>query len=141
MAARGRPAFAPNDKQRGQVEAMHVCGCPEKDIAVALNISEPLLRKHFRAELDVSLTKLKVEISNWLVNSILGKTGNGILTDERARATLGIFWLKTRAGWKETTVLEHRDIANEDDALKNVDRRVARIAAAKQANSVPQEPQ
>jgi hypothetical protein len=40
MATRGRPTFVPNDKQRGQVEAMHICGIPEKDIAVALDISE-----------------------------------------------------------------------------------------------------
>jgi hypothetical protein len=70
----------------------------------------------------------------------LDHPGEGNLTDERARATLGIFWPKTRAGWKETTVLEHKDgDMNEDDVLKHVDRRIARITAAKQANGVSQE--
>jgi hypothetical protein len=103
MAARGRAAFQPTERHRGQVEAMCACGIPEKAIAQILDISPTTLRKHFRRELDGSLIKINVKVSNFIAQSILAEGDvKNRLTDDRARATLAIFWMKTRAGWKET---------------------------------------
>ena len=80
----------PNEIERRQVEAMAGFGVPEADIAKVLNIAPKTLRKHYRAELD-----------NARVAECLFKQATG------GNVTAQIFWLKTRARWKEATVLEH----------------------------------
>jgi len=100
-----RPTFEPTDRHRGQVEAMVACGIPENEIAVAIGISEPTLRKHFKTEIDVGMTKVKLNVGSFIVNSILGRDGG--IKDERSRATLAIFFAKTRMGWKESVLNEN----------------------------------
>ena len=91
MISRGRPAFAPTDKHRGQVEAMVVCGIPETEIAAALGISAPTLRKHFRTEIDVSFTEIKVKMNNFILASIFAEGDpTKRLNDERARDAGGV---------------------------------------------------
>jgi hypothetical protein len=104
---------------------MAACGIPQVQVAEAIGISQPTLLRHFRQELDVGLTKVKVHVSNFIVNSIVGKDGG--LKDERARVTLAIFFAKTRMGWVET--FRHRHEGAEDGpAIKvlNVRERITR---------------
>ena len=143
MHAGGRPKFEPTEKQRGQVEAMAACGIPQVQIAEAIGISQPTLLRHFRQELDVGLTKVKVHVSNFIVNSIVGKDGG--LKDERARVTLAIFFAKTRMGWVET--FRHRHEGAEDgpaikvlDVRERITRKLDRIAAGSAADGNPEAP-
>ena len=64
-----------------------------------------LLRKHYREELDLGETKANAQVAGFLFNA--AKNGN---------VTAQIFWLKTRAKWRETPVeLKHSgSIARKD---------------------------
>ena len=87
----GRRAHIPDPAQRRQVEAMAAYGIPATDISRVLNIDPKTLRKHYRDELDLGETKANAQVAGFLFNA--AKNGN---------VTAQIFWLKTRARWKET---------------------------------------
>ncbi len=95
----GRPAYAPTDVLRKQVESMCGFGIKEDDIARSIGISDVTLRKYYREELDNGITKANTAVAQSLYKKAMGE-GTGAVT-------AAIFWLKTRAGWKETVVNEH----------------------------------
>lgn len=74
-------------------------GIPEDDIALSLDISAPTLRKHYRRELDLGHVKANSAVAQSLYKKALA--------DGASSVTAAIFWLKTRAGWKETVVSEY----------------------------------
>src|SRR6478609_716922 len=93
----GRRAHKPDPAQRRQVEAMAAYGIPEIDIAAVVGVDPKTLRKHYRDELDLGETKANAQVAGFLFNS--ARNGN---------VTAQIFWLKTRARWRETpTELRH----------------------------------
>ena len=77
---------------------MAAYGVPEKDIARVLVIDAKTLRKHYRDELDTGHVKANSRIAESLYRKAMG--------DGPQSVTACIFWLKTRAQWKETTVQE-----------------------------------
>lgn len=85
-----RRAHAPDPAQRRQVEAMAAYGIPEEDMARVVGIDPKTLRKHYREELDLGAVKANAQVAGFLFNS--ARNGN---------VTAQIFWLKTRARWKE----------------------------------------
>ena len=91
-----RKAHNPDPVQRRQVETMAAYGIPETDISAVVGIDPKTLRKHYRDELDQAQTKANAQVAGFLFNS--ARNGN---------VTAQIFWLKTRASWKETPY-EHR---------------------------------
>jgi hypothetical protein len=95
----GRRAHQPDAAQRRQVEAMAAYGIPEADIGRVLGIDAKTLRKHYRAELDLGGTKANAQVAGFLFSA--AKSGN---------VTAQIFWLKTRARWKETPPAEQQGI-------------------------------
>jgi hypothetical protein len=113
---RGRPAYQPSEEQRRIVEAMVGFGIPEAEICGLIRnangrpIDEKTLRKHFRDEIATGASKVKFMVGQFMVASILG-TGTHPdfvpLKDEKARASLAVLFVKSRMGWKETTVNEH----------------------------------
>ena len=86
---------------------MAAYGIPADDISRVVGIDPKTLRKHYRDELDLGETKANAQVAGFLFNS--AKNGN---------VTAQIFWLKTRARWRETPVeLRHSgSIANRDVA-------------------------
>lgn len=94
-----RPSHQPSDKTRAQVEALVACGIPQEEIGNLLGISVPTLGKHYEAELRDGLVKANARVAN---NLFRMATGQG-------REALGAacFWLKTRAGWRETMHVNH----------------------------------
>jgi len=86
----GRRAHKPDPSQRKQVEAMAAYGIPEFDIARVVGVDAKTLRKHYRDELDLGETKANAQVAGYLFNA--AKNGN---------VTAQIFWLKTRAKWRE----------------------------------------
>ncbi len=71
-------------------------GVPEYDIALVLGIGPKTLRKHYREEFDTGRVKANAKVAESLFRKATG--------DGRQSVTAATFWLKTRAGWKETSV-------------------------------------
>jgi hypothetical protein len=89
----GRRSHKPDIAQRRQVEAMAAYGIPSEDISRVVGIDAKTLRKHYRDELDMGETKANAQVAGFLFSA--AKSGN---------VTAQIFWLKTRARWRETPV-------------------------------------
>src|SRR3990167_9612444 len=98
----GRKAHRPEPATRRQVEALAGYGVPEAEIAGVVAIDAKTLRKHYRSELDHGHTKANARVAENLYRKA---TGEG-----REAVTAAIFWLKTRAGWKETVVQEANSV-------------------------------
>ncbi len=98
-------------------------GVPEYDIARVLGIDPKTLRKHYRDELDTGHVKANAKVAESLFRKATG--------DGRQSVTAAIFWLKTRAGWKETSVHEigpAPDFPTTIDLVSARDQLKARIA-------------
>ncbi len=83
---------------RQKVEARAGYGIPEADIARVLEIDPELLRHLYAKELEGGHVKANARVAESLYRKALG--------EGREAVTAAIFWLKTRAGWKETAVHE-----------------------------------
>lgn len=90
VAKRGRPRLEPSEEMRISVETMSAYGVSAEDIARAFRISVDTLQRHFREELDNAAVKANTKVAGFLFEN--AKAGN---------VTAQIFWLKTRARWKE----------------------------------------
>jgi len=85
----------PTEETRKKVASLSSMGVRYDDIAAKLGINDDTLVKYYRKELDDGRVDANVEIGKTLFEQ--AKQGN---------ITAAIFWLKTRAGWKETQVNE-----------------------------------
>src|SRR5574340_125998 len=101
-----RPAFTPTDEQRLTVSIMAACGMPHELICERIinpqtgaRLAAMTLRKAFRKELDDGAASANAMVAQALFKKATGNTPQAV--------TAAIFWLKTRAGWKETQVNEH----------------------------------
>src|ERR671916_3535222 len=92
----GRPPHEPTEATRRQVRALAAYGIPQDEIGKVIGISKPTLERHYREELD----RGEVEANAKVAESLFRKaTGDGAQS-----VTAAIFWLKTRARWKEPTL-------------------------------------
>lgn len=102
-----RQAFRPTLEQRELVRTLAGVGTRAPDICLLIKdaagkpIGEKTLRKYFRAELDEGTVQATAKVARTLFG-IATQQGGGSST-----VTAAIFWLKTRAGWKETQQVEH----------------------------------
>ena len=85
----------PSQDSRKLVRNLAAMGVRYADIAHKLDINDETLRKHYREDLESGRIDANAQIANTLFQQ--AKKGN---------TTAAIFWLKTRAGWKETQVTE-----------------------------------
>jgi hypothetical protein len=88
-----RQAFIATDAMRDQVRHLAGIGVPQDDIATVIGCAAKTLRKWFRNELDRGVAEAKATMCGYLFAS--AKRGN---------VTAQIFWLKTRANWREQKV-------------------------------------
>lgn len=100
-----RPAFEPSDEQRLTVSIMSACGMPHELICEKIinpQTGAPLaphtLRKAFRKELDEGGASANAMVAQSLFRKATGNSPQAV--------TAAIFWLKTRAGWKEPQAAE-----------------------------------
>lgn len=100
----GPKPFNPSEEQRSLVLKLTGFGVKQEDICKVIThedgspISDRTLRKHFRDELDTGLIDANAKVANALFKSAMqGSVG------------AQIFWLKSRARWKETYVMETAD--------------------------------
>ena len=92
----GRPPHQPTDQTRLQAKTLAAVGIKHEDIAAKIGISADTLVKYYKQELDDGRVDANAQIGKSLYEQ--AKAGN---------TAAMIFWLKTRAGWKETQVQEH----------------------------------
>lgn len=86
----------PTKAQRDTVSLHAMVGTPQEQIAQVISVDVKTLRKHYRSELDLALAKANATIGGSLFNKAKGG-------DTSAQ----IFWLKTRAGFKEKQDINH----------------------------------
>ena len=86
----------PTPEQRHIVQLHATIGTPQEAIAKVIGIDPKTLRLHYRDELDLASAKANAVVGGALFNK--AKAGD---------TTAMIFWMKTRAGWKETHGVEH----------------------------------
>ena len=133
-----RPRFEPTAEHRKAVEIMAAYGMPEDQIASAIGprgISPKTLRKYFRRELLVGVTKANAKVAETAYQmAVSGKY-----------PALTIFWLKCRARWRE---IEHAGLkvvainqktaeGSHADLDKSITDELARVAAAINLAEVP----
>src|SRR5215831_18116797 len=87
-----RPAFVVTDAMREKVQYLAGLGVPQDDIAKIIGCAPKTLRTRFREELDRGVAEANAMVAGYLFNS--AKEGN---------VSAQIFWLKTRAHWREGT--------------------------------------
>ena len=92
----GRPPHEPTRDSRRLVEHHAATGTPHAAIAKLVGVSLNTLKKYYAEELELGLARANAVVSGTLFSA--AKNGNVV-----AR----IFWLKTRAGWRETAKVEH----------------------------------
>ena len=92
-----RKAFVVDDAMREKVRYLAGLGVPQDDIAKIIGCAPKTLRKRFRDDLDRGVTEANATVSGYLLAA--AKSGN---------VTAQIFWLKTRARWREGTAASAR---------------------------------
>jgi hypothetical protein len=85
-----RTVFAVTDTLREKVRYLAGLGVPQDDVAKIIGCAPKTLRKRFRDELDRGVAEANATISG----SLFGAAKGGNVTAQ-------IFWLKTRARWRE----------------------------------------
>ena len=91
-----RAKHEPTDLTRQTVQLHATVGTNQELIADIIGIDAKTLRLHYRQELDQSRAKANATIGGQLYSKAKGG-------DTAAM----IFWMKTQAGWKETTVVDN----------------------------------
>ena len=82
-----------------------------------VGIDPKTLRKHYRDELDLGETKANAQVAGFLFNA--ARNGN---------VTAQIFWLKTRARWRETPLeLRHSGVVGRRDLSELTDEQLMAI--------------
>jgi hypothetical protein len=97
----GRPPHLPDATTRNKVFMLSTVGTRHEDIATVLNISADTLTKYYKEELDKGRIEANASVAETLFKQ--AKEGN---------TTAMIFWLKSRAKWKEST--QHEISGNAD---------------------------
>lgn len=97
----------PTSKTRAEVSALYSFGIPQAEIATYIGVDAKTLRKHYREELDNSVTKANAAVGKFLYQNASGATlKEGASHSDCVRAAM--FWAKTRMGWRETQDLNHK---------------------------------
>jgi hypothetical protein len=92
MAEKGRPPHKPTQAERETAKRLSALGCPHEDIAIRLKISSDTLTKYYQTELDEG----RIDANSAIAGTLFQQAKNG-------NTAAAIFWLKTRARWKETS--------------------------------------
>lgn len=90
----------PTKETREQVQILATIGTPQETIARVIGVHRETLSKHYADELELSRSKADAKVALSLYQNAIG--GN---------VAAQIFWCKTRLGWKETNVVEHKEFA------------------------------
>jgi hypothetical protein len=110
-----RKPYEPAEKDRHQVTLMAGIGLTHDQICKIIGISDETLRKYYAKELSTAASVMNAQVAQNLFRMATSK-GSGAVAS-------AIFWLKTRAGWRE---VDRREITGANGAplsITNVDLR------------------
>jgi len=93
------PPHKPTEETLRLARTLSGYGVPQEEISRRIGICEKTLRLHYRAELDAGVAQANAKVAEGLYKKAL--------SDGPQSTSAAMFWLKTRAGWKETTNLNH----------------------------------
>lgn len=106
----GRPRWSPSEADREKIQTMAALGIPQEKIAKVFKVTEKTLRLYCRTELDTAEALANFAVGNFLYDAATGKQtylkddgtiGTHHIGVSSATVTAAIFWMKTRAHWKE----------------------------------------
>lgn len=97
-----RLPHTPTEKTRAEVLALAGFGTRHEDICKYIGVTKKTLYKNYREELDTGMIK---------ANSAVARTLYKLAIEGDSRSCM--FWLKTRAGWRET---DRRELTGADGA-------------------------
>jgi hypothetical protein len=116
---RGMPPFEPTSRDRTQVRSLASYGADHDDICLLIinprtgkPIAPKTLRAAFREELDTGMVRTNSMVAESLLVQAVGRDavydekGNCLRKEVPRNVTAGIFWAKTRMGWREPSVHE-----------------------------------
>lgn len=89
------PQHSPTNDLRVRVKAYSAYGIPQENIARLIKISLPTLHKYYREELDTGMDEANAAVAQSLFRSAT-----------KGSVAAMCFWMKTRAGWRETNRTE-----------------------------------
>ena len=118
----GRKKHEPTDEIRKKVAALVGFGIPMEQIAPLVDLSMSTINKYYRTEIDSGTAQANAKIAQSLYTKALG--------DSHGSVTAAIFWLKTRAGWKETSVSEVKTTIDFGGLSDNELARIASVGSA-----------
>ena len=104
-----RKAFVVTDATREKVRYLAGVGVPQDDIAKIVGCAPKTLRKRFRDELNRGVAEANAQVSGYLFAA--AKAGN---------IAAIIFWLKTRANWRERMAPDASIPAGGNESNSNV---------------------
>jgi hypothetical protein len=99
-----RPRHTVTEKTRAEVSALASFGTVHDDIATYLGISQDTLIRKYKRELSDARIKANAKVAQSLYR----------MATEQNNVVAMIFWLKTRARWRETN---HLDISSTDGSM------------------------
>ena len=107
-----RLAHKPTPETRAKVVSLASVGVPQEQLAKVLGIALNTLRKYYLEELETAEARANAQVAGALFR---------VATDTKHKnfASCAIFWMKTRAGWRETGPVEdpnNNPIAKDPDA-------------------------
>jgi len=101
--------WQPTAKEREQVSTMVALGIPQTAVCAIMGVTDKTLNRACRYEITTGRAKANITIGEKLFQ--VAKRGN---------VAAMIFWLKTRAGWRETITIEQsKPVAEMSDAELN----------------------
>ena len=95
-------------------------GFTQERIAALLGITKPTLEKHFREELDRGGAVVEYQVGSSLVDQAL-----------KGNVNAQALYLSRRAGWKETQVVENREVdydrMSEEELIRSIAERANKL--------------
>lgn len=95
MAEKGRPAHKVTKENQDTAKRLSALGVTHEDIATRLKISSDTLVRYYKDQLDEG----RIDANSAIAGTLFQQAKNG-------NTAAAIFWLKTRAKWKETSAHE-----------------------------------
>lgn len=86
----GRPTYKASDADRYTVQVLRACGITHETIAKCLGVALGTLSKHYKSELESAGEAVIAKVAEGVVRRALNGDN-----------TCSIFFLKTRAGWRD----------------------------------------
>lgn len=122
----GRPPHVPTDQMRKRVGMMVAYGIKRQFMPEILGVSDDVLQKYYKHELDCGLEEANEQVARSLFKIAT--------SDQKGNVAAAIFWLKTKAKWRTSDVeamMEEMETLRAK--LQLAEERLARLGAPKLA--------